>query len=101
MSAAYTDRMGAPSTRLRVRVSPGARRIAVAGRVGEVWKLRVTAPAEGGRANAAVVRLLAETLGLPRRRVALVSGHGARDKVVELDGLDPAEATRRLEGASA
>jgi uncharacterized protein len=75
--------------------------VGVAGRVGEAWKLRVAAPAEGGRANAAVVRLLAETIGVPRSRVALVSGHGARDKVVELDGVELVEAERRLEGASA
>ena len=93
--------MGPPPIRLRVRVSPGSRRIGVAGRVGEAWKLRVTAPAEGGRANAAVVRLLAEAIGVPRARIALVSGHGARDKVVELEGVERGEAERRLEGASA
>jgi uncharacterized protein len=93
--------MAAPSTRVRVRVSPGARRGGVAGRVGEVWKLRVTAPAEGGRANEAVVRLLADTMDVPRRSVLLVSGHTARDKVVELEGLEAAEVERRLTGASA
>jgi uncharacterized protein len=93
--------MAASSTRLRVRVSPGARRGGVAGRVGDVWKLRVTAPAEGGRANEAVVRLLADTADVPRRRVTLVSGHTAREKVVELEGVEAAEAERRLEGASA
>jgi uncharacterized protein YggU (UPF0235/DUF167 family) len=92
--------MGAPSTRLRVRVSPGARRVGVAGLLGEVWKLRVTAPAEGGRANAAVVRLLAETVGVPRRSIALVSGHGAREKIFEVDGVEPAEVDRRLRGAA-
>jgi uncharacterized protein (TIGR00251 family) len=93
--------MAAPSTRLRVRVSPGARRGGVAGRVGEVWKLRVTAPAEGGRANDAVVRLLAEAVEVPRRQVALVSGHTAREKVVELEGVEAAEVERRLVRASA
>ena len=93
--------MAAPSTRVRVRVSPGARRGGVAGRVGEVWKLRVTAPAEGGRANDAVVRLLADTMEVPRRSISLVSGHAARDKVVELEGLEAAEVERRLAGASA
>jgi uncharacterized protein YggU (UPF0235/DUF167 family) len=77
--------MAAPPTRLRVRV----------------WKLRVTAPAEGGRANDAVVRLLAETVDVPRRSVSLVSGHTARDKVFELDGVGAAEVERRLAGASA
>jgi uncharacterized protein len=93
--------MAAPSTRLRVRVSPGARRGGVAGRVGEFWKLRVTAPAEGGRANEAVVKLLADAVDVPRRQVALVSGHTAREKVVELEGVEAAEVERRLAGASA
>ena len=62
---------------------------------------RPTAPAEGGRANEAVVRLLAETVDVPRRRVSLVSGHTARDKVVELDGVEAAEVERKLAGASA
>ena len=93
--------MAVPSTRLRVRVSPGARRGGVAGRVGEVWKLRVTAPAGGGRANEAVVKLLADTVDVPRRQVALVSGHTAREKVVELEGVEAAEVERRLAGASA
>ena len=69
--------------------------------MGEVWKLRVTAPAEGDRANEAVVRLLAETVDVPRRQVSLVSGHTARDKMVELDGVEAAEVERRLAGASA
>jgi len=61
----------------------------------------VTAPAEGGRANDAVVRLLADTMEVPRRSISLVSGHAARDKVVELEGLEAAEVERRLAGASA
>ena len=63
--------------------------------------MRVTAPPEGGRANDAVVRLLAETLELPQRDVAIVSGHGARDKVVSVAGIGPDEVERRLESASA
>jgi hypothetical protein len=70
------------------------------GRHGEAWKVRVAAPPEGGRANDAVVRLLAETLSVPRHAVTLVSGHGARDKIVELAGLDPAQIERRLSSAA-
>ena len=47
------------------------------------------------------MRLLAETLDVPRTGVTLVSGHGTRDKVVELEGVELAEAERRLQGASA
>ena len=88
-------------TRLRLRVSPGAGRAGVVGRHGDGWKVRVTAPPEGGRANEAVLRLLAETLALPRRALTLVSGHGARDKIVELDGIAPAQLDRRLASATA
>jgi uncharacterized protein (TIGR00251 family) len=83
-----------------VHVSPGATTQGVAGRHGDAWKVRVSAPAEGGRANEAVVRLLAETLGVRRRDVTLVSGHGGREKIVRLTGLGHAEAERRLEEVS-
>ena|SRR5437763_17186702 len=92
--------MEAVSTRLRLRVAPGAARAGIVGRHGEAWKVRVAAPAEAGRANDAVVRLLAEALSLPRKAVTLVSGHGARDKIVELSGLDQGEIDRRLSSAA-
>jgi len=84
------------STRIALRVAPGAPHAKVVGRHGTAWKLRVTAPPEDGKANEAVLRLLAETLGLPRRHITIVSGHGARDKVVSLAGLRPDEVERRL-----
>jgi uncharacterized protein (TIGR00251 family) len=92
--------MEAVSTRVRLRVSPGATSARIVGRHGEAWKVRVAAPADRGRANEAVVRLLAETLSLPREAVTLVSGHGARDKIVQLAGLDPAQIERRLSSAA-
>jgi uncharacterized protein (TIGR00251 family) len=85
------------TTRLSLRVAPGARTSAVVGRHGEAWKVRVAAPPEQGRANAAVVQLLADTLGVPARTISLVSGRSARDKLVELDGITPDEIERRLE----
>ena len=92
--------MEAVSTRLRLRVAPGAARSGVVGRHGEAWTVRVAAPAEAGRANDAVVRLLAETLSLPRTSVTLVSRHGGRDKIVELAGIDPVEIDRCLSSAA-
>jgi uncharacterized protein (TIGR00251 family) len=92
--------MATPSTRVRFRVSPGARRSDVAGRHGEAWKVRVAAPPERGRANEALLDLLAERLELPRRSLSIVSGHGAKDKIVLMEGIDRAESERRLEEAS-
>lgn len=86
-------------TKLTLRVAPGAARPGVVGRHGTAWKIRVAAPPEGGRANDAVIRLLADTLDVSRRDVEIVSGHGARDKIVALAGIEPAEIERRLASA--
>ena len=92
--------MGEGSTRLRLRIHPGAARPGIVGRPGEGWKIRVTAAPEAGRANEAVLRLLAETLSVPRDSMTLVSGHAGRDKTVRLDGVGPAQVERRLSAAS-
>ena len=84
------------SIRLNLRVSPGADRSAVIGRHGGAWKLRVATAPERGRANAAVIDLLATTLDLGRPDVRIVSGAVSRDKVVEIVGLTLEEAERRL-----
>ena len=89
----------AATTRLKVRVSPGARRPGIAGRHGDAWKVRVAEPPEDGRANEAVLRLLAETLDVPRARVTLVSGHSSRDKIVVLDGVEQKHTERLLDSA--
>jgi uncharacterized protein (TIGR00251 family) len=88
------------STRLELRVVPGARRPGVVGRHGTSWKIRVTAPPEDGRANQAVIGYLAETLRLPRRAVSIIGGHGSRDKVVAFEGISAGEVEARLASAS-
>src|SRR5437016_10928350 len=92
--------MTAETTRLRVRVSPGAGRTALVGRQGDAWKVRVAEAPERGRANEAVLRLLAEALTLPRTALTLVSGHATREKIVELTGIGPALIERRLNSAA-
>ena len=91
--------MVAPTTRLRLRVAPGAARPGVVGRHGDGWKVRVAAAPEHGKANEAVLALLATTLAVPRANVTLVSGGGSRSKIVELTGLGPDEVERRLASA--
>ena len=88
--------MFARTTRLRLRVAPGASKPGVVGRHGDGWKLRVAAAPEHGRANDAVLELLARTLDVPRTSVTLVSGGGSRNKIVELTGIEPDEIERRL-----
>lgn len=88
------------TSRLGLRVAPGARTTRIVGRYGSGWKIAVAAAPERGRANTAIVELLAETLGLKRGAVSVVSGHTGREKIVELTGLAPDEIDRRLASAS-
>lgn len=57
-------------------------------------KVRVRAAPTDGEANAALEALIARLAGRPRSAVRLVSGHTARVKLLEIDGLEPAEAAR-------
>ena len=82
-------------TRLRVRVSPRARRNAVLGLREGTLKISVTAVPERGKANDAVVALLAEALAIPASSVEIVSGAASKDKWVEVD-LPAEEIARRL-----
>jgi uncharacterized protein YggU (UPF0235/DUF167 family) len=47
-----------------------------------------------------VLRLVADTVAVPLSAVTIVSGHGARDKIIELTGVGPALIERRLASAS-
>jgi uncharacterized protein (TIGR00251 family) len=88
------------STRLLLRVSPGAKRSAVVGRHAEGWKVRVAAPPADGRANSALEQFLSGVLGVPRRGVRIVSGAGGREKIIEVDGRDAAQADALLAAAA-
>jgi uncharacterized protein (TIGR00251 family) len=85
---------------LRLHVQPGARRPGVVGRHGDALKVAVTAPADRGRANEAVLALVAELLGVPRSAVELVAGATSRSKRVAVRGIG-ADAARLALGNAA
>lgn len=82
--------------RIRVRLTPRAARDAIVGWQDGVLRVRVTAPPVEGRANAALERLLAGALGLPKSAVRVVAGAQSRDKTVAVEGIAQEEALRRL-----
>jgi uncharacterized protein (TIGR00251 family) len=77
-------------------VQPRACRDEIAGERDGAIVVRVTAPPVGGRANAALVKLLAKRTGVPRDRITVVRGERSRDKLVRIDGLGAAESRRSL-----
>jgi uncharacterized protein len=88
------------ATRVRIRVSPGAARSGVVGRHGSGWKVRVAAAPERGKANEALIDLLADTLDIPRTDVQLVGGASSRDKTIVVRGVDAAQTEARLAAAA-
>jgi uncharacterized protein (TIGR00251 family) len=56
-----------------------------------VLKVRLTAPPVEGAANEALVRLIAEALGVPRRQVSVVGGSSGRRKVLQIEGVSDAQ----------
>ncbi|MEL0112895.1 MAG: DUF167 family protein [Rickettsiales bacterium] len=86
--------------RLAVRVTPKSSRNAIAGLAEEadgtrVLRIQVTSVPEGGKANAAVIKLLAKTWKLPRGAFRIASGDTSRRKVIEIAGA-PDELAARL-----
>ncbi len=73
-----------PGAEIAVRVTPKASRNDVVVEAG-VIRVYVTVVPEGGKATAAVVKLLAKALGVAKSRLTLVRGETARDKVFRLD----------------
>ena len=86
---------------LAVKVRPRARHPgildAAASVGGESLRIGVAEPAEDGRANAAVCKLIASALGVPAAAVTLIRGTATRDKVLRIDG-DPARLGPCLDG---
>lgn len=83
---------------LDVRVQPRAGRDSVELARDGTLRVRVKAPPEGGRANDAVVALLARHLGVAGSSIVIVRGRTSRQKVVRVDGLTQEQVRSRLAG---
>jgi uncharacterized protein (TIGR00251 family) len=81
---------------IRIKAVPGASRDELAGAIGNRLKVRVSAPPEGGRANDAICKVVAEAIGVKRRQVSIDSGPASAQKVVRVAGCDAATVTAAL-----
>ena len=89
-------RTAAETTRLRVKVAPGASRDRIVGWLGESLKLQVRTQPEKGKANTAVISLLANLLQIPVTRLRVVSGGSSRTKTIEIDDMCATELREKL-----
>lgn len=81
---------------LRLKVVPGARRDCIVGWYGDAIKIRVAAPPEQGKANAAVVALLAGALNVHPSDITIRHGHASAQKALEVAGLSQDALDQRL-----
>ena len=85
-----------PSARVKVKVVPGSSRDEIVGWLGDALKIKVMAPPEKGRANEAVVEMLADRLGLSADDITVVSGHSSPSKVIAINCMDDEIVTQAL-----
>jgi uncharacterized protein (TIGR00251 family) len=98
---AEVDALSGVRVKLPIKVVAGSSRNGIAGWLGDTLRVRVTAVAERGKANAAVEGLLREALGFSCGGVRIVSGSLSPRKIVEIVGLSEAEVRRKLSAAAA
>jgi uncharacterized protein (TIGR00251 family) len=84
-----------PAT-LKIKVVPGSSCDRVVGRLGDAIKIQVSAAPEDGKANAAVIAVLAEYLDLSPRQLSIKHGYAQPRKTISIDGLEQSELDQRL-----
>ena len=71
---------------LKIRVQPKASKNEILGFRGDTLRVRVTAPPEGGKANKALIGMLAKSWRLPKTSISVQSGAGSRRKTLVIEG---------------
>lgn len=83
-------------TRLALKINAGAKRTQFAGRHGDAWKLRVAAPPVDGKANAAILKFIAQIAGVRASDVTIISGQTSAAKLIEISGIDADSLSRAI-----
>jgi len=89
-------RDSAPRTRIAVKVSAGAAHSAISGWQGQCLRVRIASAPERGKANAALIALLAKALGLPKSALSITRGEHGAHKTIEVSGLGERAVLRLL-----
>ena len=81
---------------LKIKVVPGSSRDHIAGKLGDAIKVQVSAAPEKGKANDAVINLMADLLGLRRQQLQIIRGHSQPRKVLEIQGIEQDQLDQRI-----
>lgn len=79
------------SVRFKVRLTPRAAMDKIDGTRQDALKIRVKAPPVDGKANTALIKFLAKSLGISQSKITVISGHTSRVKMIRAEGISPRE----------
>ena len=82
---------------IKVKVLPRSSRNQIIGREGDLFKVKLTSPPVGGKANKALIELLAKRLGIAKKRIEITSGKSSGLKTIRISGLSLEDLTSILE----
>ncbi len=82
--------------KLPVKVVPGSTRDFIAGWLDDTLKVRVKAPAEHGKANTAVEKIVANALGVSNKNALIIKGKTSARKIIEITGLSESDVYQKL-----
>lgn len=88
------------SCELSIRVIPNASRNEIVGWLESALKVKVQAPAESGKANQAVIDLLAKSLSLKKKAITILKGTTQQNKLIQLAGISLDELHLKLKTLS-
>jgi uncharacterized protein len=83
-------------TKVPVKVIPNASRNEILGLQNGVWRIKIAAPPDKGKANKELIDYLSDMLAVKKIDLTVLRGHASRDKVVAVEGLSQVEVDRRL-----
>ncbi len=83
-------------TRLALKINAGAKRTQFVGHHGDAWKLRVAAPPVDGKANAAILKFIAQIAGVRASGITIISGQTSSTKLLEIEGIDADSMNRAI-----
>jgi uncharacterized protein len=85
---------------IRVKVIPRSSRTEIAGKEKDIYRVKITDPPVEGKANKALIALLAEKLGIAKRDIEITVGKTSRMKTVRVQGMSEVAVTQALEAKS-
>ena len=88
--------MSAPTCKLSVKVQPNAGRNEVVGLSNGVWKIKIGAPPDKGKANKELIEFISDKLDIRKDSITILKGTTSHNKVLSIEGLDPSAVSAAL-----